>query len=142
MFIHEFNRPETPQELYNLRHASLRNVVERIFGVLKKRWAILVRPPQFSMTVQAKVPPGLAATHNFIMDVDPTDIEEYLTGDDEQDLDPNPGQVRDNAFGILADGAVTQAEKERATTLRDQIAEEMWRDYQEELRRRMTTVQN
>jgi len=137
MFICEFNRPETPQELYNLQHASPWNVVEHIFGVLKKRWAILVWPPQFSMSVQAKVPPGLAATHNFIMDVDPTDIEEYLTGDDEQDLDPNPGQVQDNEFGRLADRVVTHAEKERATALRDQIAEEMWRDYQDELQRCM-----
>ena len=29
------------EELFNLRHASARNVVERVFGVLKKRWGIL-----------------------------------------------------------------------------------------------------
>jgi hypothetical protein len=30
--------PATPRELYNLRHAVGRNVVERIFGVLKRRF--------------------------------------------------------------------------------------------------------
>jgi hypothetical protein len=34
-------RPANAKELYNLRHAQLRNVVERIFGVLKKRFPVL-----------------------------------------------------------------------------------------------------
>ncbi|KAL6883505.1 hypothetical protein ACP4OV_010919 [Aristida adscensionis] len=35
------NNPSTAKELYNLRHASARNVIERTFGLLKMRWAIL-----------------------------------------------------------------------------------------------------
>jgi len=35
------NNPETPQELYNLWHAIARNVVERIWALLKMRWVIL-----------------------------------------------------------------------------------------------------
>ena len=31
-------RPKTKEELFNLRHASARNVIERIFGVLKCRF--------------------------------------------------------------------------------------------------------
>lgn len=54
------------QELYNLRHASARNVVERIFGVLKCRFVILTHPPEYSMEIQARIPPALAAVHNFI----------------------------------------------------------------------------
>ena len=42
------------------------------------------------MSIQAQVPPALAALHNFIMDHDPHDIEEYLAGDD-TDFDPIPG---------------------------------------------------
>jgi DDE superfamily endonuclease len=34
-------KPENAKELFNLRHSSLRNVVERIFGVLKRQWQIL-----------------------------------------------------------------------------------------------------
>ena len=29
-------KPENAKELFNLRHSSLRNVIERIFGVLKR----------------------------------------------------------------------------------------------------------
>ena len=42
------------------------------------------------MAIQAQIPCVLAATHNFIMDHDPHNIEEHLT-DDEDNLDPNPG---------------------------------------------------
>ena len=34
-------RPQTPQELFNLRHASLRNIIERLFGELKRKFKIL-----------------------------------------------------------------------------------------------------
>src|SRR4051812_2213519 len=33
-------RPKTDKELYNLRHARARNVVERTFGLWKKKWTI------------------------------------------------------------------------------------------------------
>jgi hypothetical protein len=82
------------------------------------------------MAIQAKVPPGLTATHNFVMDHDPGDIHEYLEDNDEEDLDPNPGYPQENEFGTLADGAVTRAEKNRATARRDSIAQAMWEDYQ------------
>src|SRR5689334_19273528 len=42
-------RPQNAKELFNLRHAQLRNVIERIFGVLKKRFAILNTPMQYPM---------------------------------------------------------------------------------------------
>ena len=34
-------QPQNEKELYNLRHSRARNVVERAFGLLKKKWAIL-----------------------------------------------------------------------------------------------------
>ena len=34
-------RPENAKELFNLRHSSLRNVIKRIFRVLKWQWQIL-----------------------------------------------------------------------------------------------------
>lgn len=33
--------PENAQEIFNHRHSSLRNVIERAFGVLKKRFPII-----------------------------------------------------------------------------------------------------
>lgn len=59
-------RPETPEELFNLRHAQLRNVVERAFGVLKKRFRILTSiPVGYSLKTQVRIVYALTALHNF-----------------------------------------------------------------------------
>jgi hypothetical protein len=98
--------PVNKEELFNLRHAQARNVIERIFGVLKKRWDILNRPAQYSMAVQAQIPPGLAAVHNFIGDHDDTDIEHYLELLEVNcDLDPA-------SFGEPGHGAIGREERE------------------------------
>lgn len=59
-------RPTTKEELFNLRHASARNAVERVFGVLKRRFRILSIPPEYSLQVQSTIPVALAVIHNFI----------------------------------------------------------------------------
>ncbi|ESK82974.1 nuclease harbi1-like [Moniliophthora roreri MCA 2997] len=61
-------RPQSKEELFNLRHAQARNVIEHIFGVIKWQWRILVLPPEFSMKIQAQIPAALAALHNFILE--------------------------------------------------------------------------
>jgi len=33
--------PQNPRKLFNRRHSCLRNVIERTFGVLKKRFPII-----------------------------------------------------------------------------------------------------
>lgn len=103
--------------------------MERVFGVMKKKWEVLTRPPQFALSVQAKIPPALAAIHNFIMEHDPEDIEQYLTNSAD-DLDPNPGAMHNfESYGSLSQQAVTPTEKRRATTYRDRLAEAMWSQY-------------
>jgi hypothetical protein len=121
--------PANKEELFNLRHAQARNVIERIFGVLKNRWDILNRPAQYNMTVQAKIPAGLAAVHNFIMDHDDTDIDHYLKILDKYGL--SRATSEDTLFGEPGEGAIEREERERATTLRDEIATQMWDSYQQ-----------
>jgi len=36
------DRPQNKEELFYLRHAKLRNIIERAFGVIKKRFPLLV----------------------------------------------------------------------------------------------------
>ena len=61
-------KPKNKEELYNLRHASARNVVERTFGVFKARFAILSGKGRdgFSIFTQAKLIYALTALHNFM----------------------------------------------------------------------------
>ncbi|XP_027085308.1 protein ANTAGONIST OF LIKE HETEROCHROMATIN PROTEIN 1-like [Coffea arabica] len=69
----------TPQEratkaLFNRRHASLRNITERTFGVLKKRFPILQGPMQnYLMATQNNIVLACCALHNFMRDHVPND---------------------------------------------------------------------
>ena len=126
LFLLDYNintRPRNKQELFNLRHASARNVIERIFGVLKGRFRILLLAPQYSLNIQAQIPAALCAIHNFIRTHDsnegPSLEERDLHNHDYADFE--------------AAGDLNLEEPEQETTMtarRDQIAQEMWEDYQ------------
>ncbi|KAF7372335.1 DDE Tnp4 domain-containing protein [Mycena venus] len=102
------------------------------FGVVKGRWQILTRPPEYDMDIQARVPSALAALHNSILKHDSIEWDKILDDDVE---DPNPGTRREDIdSGDLADGATTAQEKRRSEARRDEIAQAMWESYQEYLR--------
>lgn len=58
--------PRNAKELFNLRHSSLRNVTEQIFGLLKKRFPILKVAAEFPLQIQVEMIYALTAFHNFI----------------------------------------------------------------------------
>jgi DDE superfamily endonuclease len=126
----KFCSPATREELFNLRHAMARNVIERAFGVIKQHFKILIIPPEYSMDIQARVFPALAAIHNYILEKDPIEIADMLPPSDDDVID----RIEDS--GRLATEYPRQAEKEDANARRDQIAENMWNDYQRVLRER------
>ena len=114
-----------------MHHASLWNVIERIFGVIKHRFQLMTAAAEYNLKTQAKIPCALAALHNYIRLHDPDDT----TSDDLDDLDsdtiPNV-----SSGGVAADdlGAhISAAEKERASARRDSIVMAMWEDYKREL---------
>ena len=90
------SRPRNADELFNLRHASARNVIEQIFGVLKWCFRILVHPLQIDIDMQACLPPALAALHNFIQMHDPDDIADFDSVEDSQ-----PGTCVEGSEGEL-----------------------------------------
>ena len=121
---HTCYSPANKEELFNLCHASARNVVERIFGILKRRFRVLIIPPEYDMEVQARLPAALCALHNFIRHHDPSNINDYSGTDD------IPGShTTGGGIGDLAIQAINTAERDRAHLRRDQIAAEMWDSY-------------
>ncbi|XP_073119787.1 uncharacterized protein [Henckelia pumila] len=77
------SRPENYKELFNWRHSRARNVIERAFGLLKKRWAILRSPSFYPIAVQNMIILGCILLHNFIrsqMDDDPVEEVEQEVG--------------------------------------------------------------
>ncbi|KAJ3685276.1 hypothetical protein LUZ61_014440 [Rhynchospora tenuis] len=55
-----------PEDLYNHCHAQLRNVIERTFGVLKMRFKVLDRMPNFQYKIQTSIVMACCILHNFI----------------------------------------------------------------------------
>ncbi|XP_030970007.1 uncharacterized protein LOC115990304 [Quercus lobata] len=57
---------EGAKELFNYRHSSLRNVIERCFGVLKARFPVLKMMPRYKPCRQVNVMRACCTIHNFI----------------------------------------------------------------------------
>jgi hypothetical protein len=103
-----------------LRHASARNVIECIFGVLKHRFRILLLAPEYGMATQVQIPTALSALHNFIRKYD--SVETTIPNDDDEDWTVH-GDNEQSTHDFLP-------EENDVDLRRDEIASIMWDDYQ------------
>jgi hypothetical protein len=117
-------RPQNPKELFNHRHALLRNHVERALGVLKKRFPVLKVATFHKLENQVKIPIAAAIFHNLIR---------LLHGDEEW-LDHQPDNIDPSNFVALPNGdQISDPGTTQGNALRDTIAQEMWAQYQQHL---------
>lgn len=115
--------PQTPEELFNLRHSKARNVIERSFAVLKMRWGILRSASFYPIDVQTGLIIACFLLHNYIrsqMVVDPVEagLVNEVGIDDETANDPL--LYSDNISNVEPSALWTQK--------RDDLAREMWGD--------------
>ena len=64
-----FRRGEQPtghKEIFNHAHSSLRSIIERTFGVWKKKWSILRDMPSYSYEKQVKIVIAIMTLHSYI----------------------------------------------------------------------------
>ncbi|XP_042489669.1 putative nuclease HARBI1 [Macadamia integrifolia] len=121
--------PNSPKELFNQRHSSLRNVIERTFGVLKKRFGILCARPTYSYERQIDIVLACCMVHNHIRRVMPDD--NLL---DEVDADLSRETIEDDD---PIDTPSSRAEEGReGKRIRNEITYLLWNDYQLQHRRR------
>jgi hypothetical protein len=114
-------KPRNPKELFNHRHAKLRNHVERTLGVVKKRFPILKVATFHTLENQVKIPVAAAIFHNLIR---------ALNGDEEW-LDHQPDNINPTQFVALPSGDQNNDPgTAEGNALRDSIAQEMWAQYQ------------
>ncbi|XP_012842536.1 PREDICTED: putative nuclease HARBI1 [Erythranthe guttata] len=62
----ERHQPTTAEELFNMKHSSARNIIERLFGLLKSRWGILRSPSYYPIKIQNRIIMACCLLHNFI----------------------------------------------------------------------------
>jgi hypothetical protein len=111
-------KPATKEELFNLRHASLRNVIERAFGVFKKKFPLMQSMLSYPFTTQVELVLGTTVIFNFIRR-----SSEPMGPLDEPDTSQLTDIDQDETECIDADT------DNSAKNLRDQIATDMWSDY-------------
>jgi hypothetical protein len=79
MFIVKIDcSPQNAKEFYNLCHVSLRNAVECIFDVLKKRFQIVTETMEYSFEIQVCLVKALCCIHNIIQMISGDDIYDEL----------------------------------------------------------------
>ncbi|XP_074559887.1 uncharacterized protein LOC141815924 [Curcuma longa] len=121
--LKEYSRcgPTNAKELFNLRHASLRNAIERAFGVLKKRFPIIASgtEPHYELDIRTDIILACCILHNFLMGVDPderliNEVDRELNANSNNEVSCNERQDNDWREGSM---------------IRDNIANAMWLDY-------------
>jgi hypothetical protein len=110
-------RPEKAEEFFNMKHSSARNVIERCFGLLKMRWAILRSPSFYGIRTQRRIISVCCMLHNFIrreMAIDPI----------EEEFDNQPIAAVEN---LDEDDYITTVETSNEWSMwRQNLANEMW----------------
>jgi len=103
------------EELFNMKHSSARNVIERTFGLLKIRWAIIRNPSYYPIDTQVDIILTCCYLHNL--------IRQQMGSSDplEQELDSFMEEQEVNEDTIQATETSSQW-----NNWRDQLADEMW----------------
>ena len=113
--------------------------------MLQERFKIMVQGSDQRLEVQARIPVALAAVHNFIRIHDPTDlnseaeIKAALAKRDERlrtDLRTAIAAGYNPNAAATSSSAISSQEKAQAEVAREALAQRMWVDYQDVLRRR------
>ena len=109
--------PRGRKEVFNYAHSSLRNVIERAFGVMKMKWRMLLSVPSYPAETQTHIIVACCALHNFMR----------LSGAFDSDFDHlerHPNFVHPEAYMDQPEcvPAPTSAECEQMNAFRDSIA--------------------
>nr|CAD1844366.1 unnamed protein product [Ananas comosus var. bracteatus] len=106
----------SPRDLYNHRHAQLRNIVEKTFGILKKCFKILNHATLFLYKVQCLIGKACCVIHNFIRRHYGADrfFTEDLNPSSPQDEEEDPSD-----FGVTSDS-------HRGDDIRTSITDQLW----------------
>jgi len=88
--------PQNAKELFNHRHSSLRNVIEKTFGVLKKRFPIIASgtEPHYDVDNMTQIVLACCILHNFLRGVgnDESLLEEVDNELLQEDVQPSTTQ--------------------------------------------------
>ena len=112
--------PKTPKEKFNRIHSSIRNVIERSFGVLKMKWQILYKMPNYPMWKQKMVVVACMVLQNFIREHGSEDPD-FARFDHDPHFVPTIPE-RYNRYAVTSDGFTSEANAATMDVFRDGLA--------------------
>ncbi|KIK77755.1 hypothetical protein PAXRUDRAFT_165815, partial [Paxillus rubicundulus Ve08.2h10] len=117
------------------------NIIERIFGVLKCWFHILLLAPEYDLDTQAHIPSTLCAIHNFIWhhcfdNKDLADACHFMDDQNDQDYHHVPDIL--HIQGYAGDEKLEVGGNCKFKRMDDSITQEMWADYQGILMERLS----
>ncbi|XP_019100844.1 PREDICTED: uncharacterized protein LOC109132863 [Camelina sativa] len=112
--------PRNKEELFNRSHASLRSIIERTFGVWKKKWRILTDFPRYDMDIQKRVIIARMGLHNF------TRVSNFIDADFVEDFTETQTEDQDNASYELDEAE--NADGQHMANIRETIATMLWKN--------------
>ncbi|CAL5391449.1 unnamed protein product [Camellia sinensis] len=128
-------QPRNKKQMFNYRHSSLRNVIERYFGVLKARFPILRDMPPYSTKTQRYIPIACCTIHNWIRIHSQSDtlFAEWANPDRiVEDVGPSGGGSSSSAHAGSSsqqpiDVHICQPQLRYMSDVRNQIAGPIWK---------------
>jgi hypothetical protein len=114
--------PQGKYEKFNYLHSSLRNVIERSFGVLKQNWRILKSMQSFSPHRQKHIIIACMDLHNFICDISLRD-EDFGKCDEDENYMPQDEDDEGQEVAQPIDDDILEEDNEVSmNTIRDNIS--------------------
>lgn len=120
--------PQTKEELFNLRHSSLRNVIERTFGVIKKRFPLLQCMNSYRLETQTGLVQCAFMIHNFIRARNLNYEDDFYRMFDDEDVD-NAAVLAAELHQSPAPRSSGSVSDQALNAWRDGIAQAMWVNY-------------
>ena len=114
------NPPHSAEEYFNMRHAKARNIVERCFGRIKNKWAILRSPSFFPIKTQCRIIMACALLHNLIL---------QEMGDEEDEEDEVVIEDEDEGEHLEPEFITYVSVSNEWTNFRDIMAQGMYNNY-------------
>lgn len=116
-------RARTKEEKFNQVHAKLRNVIERSFGSLKRRFPILREMSPYPFSTQRNIVVACVTIHNYLRKIGARDIY-FQEFENEDIVVDNPQQEEvfgENMMGESSHGASRQSDRDFMINMREQI---------------------
>ncbi|KAL4318350.1 hypothetical protein GQ457_18G015290 [Hibiscus cannabinus] len=129
------HQPKGKEELFNMRHSSVRNVIERSIGVLKKRFAILRDMPNYPLRKQRYIPKACCT----VLEAKKDELFEEGERENEQEFDDTEAtSYGSNEEHVTFDMSQTA----EMAQVRDEIATSLWTSYRQKRKSKKKVSKN